>query len=85
MRIGRVGKPSQGTPMTASGGLSQFLYLGNSGNVQPDEGRPDANSDAAPEAKAEKTAKKRGAKSAPRLSLAISRKGKGRKEEARKG
>lgn len=65
LRIGRVGKPSQGTPMTASGGLSQFLYLGNSGNVQPDEGLSEENFAAAPEAKAEKTAKKRGAKSAP--------------------
>lgn len=65
LRIGRVGKPSQGTPMTASGGLSQFLYLGNSGNVQPDEGLSEENFAAAPEAKAEKPAKKRGAKSAP--------------------
>ena len=72
LRIGRVGKPSQGTPMTASGGLSQFLYLGNSGNVQPDEGLSEENFAAAPEAK-RKNPQKRGAQSLPpRLSPAKS-------------
>ena len=29
LRTGRIGKPSEGTPLTSSGGFSQFLYLGN--------------------------------------------------------
>ena len=29
LRTGRIGKPSEGTPMAGSAGLSQFLYLGN--------------------------------------------------------
>ena len=30
LRIGRIGKPSGGTPMKSEGGLSNFMYLGNS-------------------------------------------------------
>lgn len=33
LRVGRVGKPSEGTPMGSSGGLSHFLYLGNSADL----------------------------------------------------
>ncbi len=39
LRIGRVGKPSEGTPLVQSGGFSQFLYLGNSGD-KGDEEKP---------------------------------------------
>lgn len=33
LRIGRVGKPSHGTPLKASGGFPSFMFLGNSANV----------------------------------------------------
>ena len=33
LRTGRIGKPSEGTPMTLGGGLSRFLFLGNSADM----------------------------------------------------
>ena len=61
LRTGRIGKPSEGTPMSGGGSLSQFLYLGNSGGgvssspVEPAAGevktRAKKSEDAAPRKK----------------------------------
>ena len=61
LRTGRIGKPSEGTPMSGGGSLSQFLYLGNSGGgvssspVEPATGevktRAKKSEDAAPRKK----------------------------------
>lgn len=50
LRIGRVGKPSHGTPLKASGGFPSFMFLGNSANVSKEasEGEERASSAAAP-------------------------------------
>ena len=50
MRIGRVGKPSHGTPLKASGGFPSFMFLGNSANVSKEasEGEERASSAVAP-------------------------------------
>ena len=39
LRIGRIGKPSAGTPMAGGGGLSRFLYLGNSSDAPQEPAR----------------------------------------------
>lgn len=50
LRIGRVGKPSHGTPLKASGGFPSFMFLGNSANVSKEvsEGEERASSAVAP-------------------------------------
>ena len=50
LRIGRVGKPSHGTPLKASGGFPSFMFLGNSANVSKEasEAEERASSAAAP-------------------------------------
>ena len=65
LRIGRVGKPSHGTPLKASGGFPSFMFLGNSANVSKEasEGEERASSVAAPSegssfARAEKTSER---------------------------
>ncbi len=65
LRIGRVGKPSHGTPLKASGGFPSFMFLGNSANVSKEasEGEERASSAAAPSegssfARAEKTSER---------------------------
>ena len=46
LRIGKVGKPSEGTPMGSSGGFSHFLYLGNAADIK--EEKPQTGANAAP-------------------------------------
>lgn len=65
LRIGRVGKPSHGTPLKASGGFPSFMFLGNSANVSKEasEGEERASSALAPSdgssfARAEKTSER---------------------------
>ena len=65
LRIGRVGKPSHGTPLKASGGFPSFMFLGNSANVSKEvsEGEERASSAVAPSdgssfARAEKTSER---------------------------
>ena len=60
LRIGRIGKPSVGTPMAGGGGLSHFLYLGNSSDAPQEPAR-------LPEGAVQEKAESRGKKRALKL------------------
>ena len=60
LRIGRIGKPSAGTPMAGGGGLSHFLYLGNSSDAPQEPAR-------LPEGAVQEKAESRGKKRALKL------------------
>ena len=59
LRTGRIGKPSEGTPLKATGGLSQFLYLGNANDMPQAEQPEKAYEPAVREEQAEMQPKKR--------------------------
>ena len=64
LRIGRIGKPSGGTPMKSEGGLSNFMYLGNSADDAA-KNAPANNED--PAKKAARRSAKREEKSAEKV------------------